>query len=198
VVGESPLASPELALVDADLAAELRRGLRPVVDTWLRPRVSAEEASAAIEEAPQLVVADEPPLAESPDSEDFYGHDYIVEDVPVQPVVADEPPLAESRDREHFHDDDYIVEVVEQAPAPSKQTSSHYPVLPELEEEATEETDAALRRIRERLTEELPATERKLRRRFIFASGASAACAVGVLALDVQLQVAQLPGWLGF
>jgi hypothetical protein len=171
VVAEFPLASPELALVDADLAAELRRGLRPVEDAWLRPRLNAEAAPAAIEE-----------------------------DAPPQPVVADEPSLAESRDSEHLHDHDYIVEVVEQAPAPSQQTSSHYPVLPapEPEEGAIEETDAALRRIRERLTEEVPASERKLRRRFILASGASAVCAVGVLALDVQLQVAQLPGSLGF
>ena len=174
MVGEYPLASPELALVDADLAAELRRGLRPVEDTWLHPRVSAEEAPAAIEE-----------------------------DAPPQPIVADEPSLAESRDSENLHDHDYIVEVVEvveQAPAPSQQTSSHYPVLPapEPEEEAIEETDAALRRIRERLTEEVPAPKRKLRRRFTLASGASAVCAVSVLALDVQLHVAQLPGSLGF
>lgn len=169
MVGESPLASPELALVDADLAAELRRGLRFVEDTWLRPRVSSEEAPAAIEEDP-----------------------------PPQPVVADELPLAESRESDHLPDLDYIVEVVEQPPAPSHQASSHYPVLPEPEEEAIDETDAALRLIREHMTEELPASERRLRRRFILASGVTALCAVGVLALDVQLQVAELPGWLGF
>lgn len=170
MVGESPLASPELALVDADLAAELRNGLRAVEDTWLLPRARVEEASAAIEE-------DAPPP---------------------QAVVADEPPLAESRESELLPDLDYIVEVVEQPPAPSQQTRSHYPVLPEPEEDAIEETDAALRLIREHMTEELPAPERKLRRRFILASGVSALCAVGVLALDVQLQMAHLPGWLGF
>ena len=169
MVAEFPLASPELALVDADLAAELRRGLRPVEDAWLRPRLNAEAAPAAIEE-----------------------------DAPPQPVVANEPPRAESRESKNLPDLDYIVEVVEQPPAPSEQTSSHYPVLPEPGEEAMEETDAALRRIREHMTEELPASGRKLRRRFILASGLSALCAVGVLALDVQLQVAQLPGSLGF
>ena len=169
VVGEFPLASPELALVDADLAAELRRGLRPVEDSWLRPRVRAVEAPAPIEE-----------------------------DAPPQPVVADELPLAESRESEGLPDLDYRVEVVDQPPAPTEQTRSHYPVLPEPGEEAMDETDAALRLIREHMTEELPASERKLRRRFILASGVSALCAVGVLALDVQLQVAQLPGWLGF
>lgn len=100
VVGESPLASPELALVDPWLAAELRRSLRPAED-WLRPRASLAEAPAAIE--------DDPPL---------------------QPVFADEPEDAEAGDAEYLHDYDYIVEVVEQTPAQSKQTSSHYPVLP--------------------------------------------------------------------
>ncbi len=48
------------------------------------------------------------------------------------------------------------------------------------------------------MTEELPASERKFRRRFTLALGASEACALAVLALDVRLHVAQLPGWLGF
>ena len=171
MVGESPLASPELALVDPWLAAELRRSLRPAEDTWLRHRASLAEAPAAIED-----------------------------DAPLQPVFADDPEDAESGDAEYLHDYDYIVEVVEETPAQSKQTSSHYPVLPapEREEEAIEETDAAFRRIRERLTEELPASERKFRRPFTLASGASAVFSLGVLALDVQLQVAQLPDWLGF
>ena len=171
VIGESPLASPELALVDPWLAAELRRSLRPAEDTWLRHRANLAEAPAAIEEV-----------------------------APVEPVFADEPADAESGDAEHLYDFDHIVEVVEHTPAQSKQTSSHYPVLPapEHEEEAIEETDAALRRIRERLTEELPASERKLRRPFTLASGASAVFSLGVLALDVQLKVAQLPDWLGF
>ncbi len=250
-MGDSALASPELALVDADLAAELRRGLRPPEETWLRPRVRAEATPAATEKAlTEPVVADELPLVESQESDNLPDLDYIVEVVeeapasieedevpqPVveddlvlaepresdlpdldyivgfveeapaafeedeapQAVVADDLLLAEPRESNHLPDLGYIVEVVEQAPALTQETRSHYPVLPEPEEEVIEETDAALRRIREHMTVELPASERKLRRRFILASGASAACAVGVLALDVQLQVAQLPGWLGF
>jgi hypothetical protein len=172
VVGESPLASPELALVDAELAAELRRSLCPVEDSWLRRRASSEEAPAAIEE-----------------------------DAPVQRDFADALGEAESGDAEQLHDYEYIVEVIEQTPAQSQRTSSHYPVLPapEPEEEAIEKTDAALRRIRERLTDdESPARERKLRRRFTLASGATVLCALGVFAVDVQLQVAQLPGWFRF
>ena len=41
------LASPELALVDAHLAAELRLCLRPVEDSWVRPRPRSEHASTA-------------------------------------------------------------------------------------------------------------------------------------------------------
>lgn len=185
-MGDSAVASPELALVDADLAAELRRGLRAAEDTRLRPRMSVDEAPAAIEEdaPPEPVVADELPLAELLEGEHLPDLDYIVEAVEEAPAPIE--------------DLDYIVEPVEQAPARSQPTRSYYPALPEPEEGAIEETDAVLRRMREHMTEELPAPKRKLRRRFILASGASALCAVGVLALDVQLQVAQLPGWLGF
>jgi hypothetical protein len=255
-MGDSALASPELALVDADLAAELRRALRPVEETLLRPRMSVEAAPAAVEEdaLTEPVVADELPLVESQDSDNLPDIDYIVEvaeeapaaieedeapqpileedlllaesresdhlpdldyivgfveEAPAvfeegeapQPVVEDDLLLAESRESDHLPDLDYIVgfvEVDEQAPALTQETRSHYPVLPEPQEEVIEETDAALRRIREHMTVELPAAERKLRRRFVLASGASAVCAVGVLALDLQLQVAQLPGWLGF
>ena len=46
-IGAFPLASPELALVDAHLAAELRQSLHPVEDSWLRPRQRSEEAPDA-------------------------------------------------------------------------------------------------------------------------------------------------------
>jgi hypothetical protein len=170
-VGESPLASPELALVDAALAAELRLSLRPVEDSWLQGPARFEQAPAA-----------------------------FVEHARVQWDPADEVGEAESGDADQLHDDDYIVEVIEHTPEQSQRTSSHYPVLPAPEpyEQAIEETDAALRQIRERMTDESPAYERKLRRRFILGSGASAVCALGVLTVDVQFNLAQLPGWLAF
>lgn len=80
MVGELPLASPELALVDATLAAELRRSLRPVEDSWLRPRASSKDAPAVLEDAPvQRDFADELGETESGDSEHFSDDEYIGE-----------------------------------------------------------------------------------------------------------------------
>ena len=96
-------------------------------------------------------------------------------------------------------DDDYIVEVIDDT-APAQHANPHYPVLPSPRsgEEGIEETDAALRQIRERMVDEVPARKTRLRRRFTVASGASVVFALCVLAVDVQLHVAQLPGWLRF
>ena len=52
--GEAPLASPELALVDSALAAELRQNLSPVVDAWLRPSARVEPISVASDEDASL------------------------------------------------------------------------------------------------------------------------------------------------
>jgi hypothetical protein len=168
VDGESSYASPELALVDAVLAAELRRSLRLVEDSWATPRVPVEEVPTAIEE-----------------------------DEPAQQDLGDVLVAAASREIEPLGDDDYIVEVIDDT-APTQHANPHYPVLPSPRsgEEAIEETDAALRQIRERMVDEPSPRKTRLRRRFTVASGASVVFAVGVLAVDVQLHVAQLPGWL--
>ena len=170
VDGESSYASPELALVDAVLAAELRRSLRLVEDSWATPRVPVEEVPTAIEE-----------------------------DEPAQQDLGDVLVAAASREIEPLGDDDYIVEVIDDT-APTQHANPHYPVLPSPRsgEEAIEDTDAALRQIRERMVDEPSPRKTRLRRRFTVASGASVVFAVGVLAVDVQLHVAQLPGWLRF
>ena len=168
VDGESSYASPELALVDAVLAAELRRSLRLVEDSWVTPRVPVEEVPTAIEE-----------------------------DEPAQQDLGDVLVAAASREVEPLGDDDYIVEVIDDT-APTQHANPHYPVLPSPRSggEAIEDTDAALRQIRERMVDEPSPRKTRLRRRFTVASGASVVFAVGVLAVDVQLHVAQLPGWL--
>ena len=101
LVGEAPLASPELALVDAELAAELRLTLGPVEDRWLRPPARVEDASA---ESGQ--------------------------DAPVQLESADDAGYAESRLAEQLQDDEYIVSTPEQTPAEELRPTSHDPVLP--------------------------------------------------------------------
>ena len=170
VDGEPSYTSPELALVDAVLAAELRRGLRLVEDSWVPPRVPVEEVPTAIEK-----------------------------DEPAEQDLGDVLGEVLSREVEPLVDDDYIVEVIDDT-APARHANPHYPVLPSPRsgEEAIEETDAALRQIRERMVDEPSPRKTRLRRRFTVASGASVVFALGILAVDVQLHVAQLPGWLRF
>jgi hypothetical protein len=212
VVGESPVASPELALVDPELAKELRRSLSHVADTWLRPRANVEEAFDAMDEDPPLPVSpDEPGNPESRDAEHLHHDECVVDGIVELPSAqsqqtdgeqgADDEYMADVIAPEHLALDEYIVDTVEPTAARNQRTSSNYPDLPAPgpEERGFEETEAALRGIRERMTEELPAApKRKLRRRFTFASGVGALCAVGVLAVDIQFEVAQLPGWLLF
>jgi hypothetical protein len=186
VDGEPSYTSPELALVDAVLAAELRRGLRLVEDSWVPPRAPVEEAPTAIEE-------DEPA---EPDLGDVLG----------EAAFEEVEPLGDDYIVEVIHDDyavevidaDYMVEVIDDT-APAQHANPHYPVLPSPRsgEEAIE-TDAALRQIRERMVDDTPARKKRLRRRFTVASGASVVFALGILAVDVQLHVAQLPDWLRF
>jgi hypothetical protein len=66
--------------------------------------------------------------------------------------VVDELSVEEPERVEHLDDVDYIVKA-EETPPQGQETSSHYPVLPAPEPgaESTDDTDAALRRIRERL-----------------------------------------------
>ena len=240
--------SPELALVDAELAAELRRTLSPVEDSWPRPSARVEDASTESEKhAPaQLESADDVGHAESPNVVQLHVDESIVstpeqtpaeelrpsshdpflpvseevafEDSPPRPLASIDEACAESEDdapaqwdvadilreaeprAEQLLVDEYIVAVPEQTPA-QEQRSSHYPVLPapEPEREAIEETDAALRRIRERLNEsDEPTRKSRLRRPFTLASGVIAMCALGVFAVDAELQVGQLPSWLPF
>ncbi len=186
VDGESSCTSPELALVDAVLAAELRRGLRLVEDSWVPPRAPVEEAPTAIEE-------DEPA---EPDPGDVLG----------EAAFEEVEPLGDDYIVDVIHDDyavevidaDYMVEVIDDT-APAQHANPHYPVLPSPRsgEEAIE-TDAALRQIRERMVDDTPARKKRLRRRFTVASGASVVFALGILAVDVQLHVSQLPDWLRF
>jgi hypothetical protein len=153
VVCHSTLASPELALVDAVLAAELRRTLAPIDDMRLPPLGSAEEPRTAIEVVEAAAIEDIEEL--------LYPAD---DDAPVL------PDLDESRDElsEPVIAAEDILEVIDKTVEREPEPRSHFPSLPAATQEAIEHMDAALREIRERLTRQSPASGRKfgrLRRR---------------------------------
>ena len=217
--GEAPLASPELALVDSTLAAELRRNLSPVVDAW-RPSARVEPISVASDEdaSPQLDSTHDPDEAEPRDAEQLDDPDLpwlaLEEDdregstlhrpgtcrrgtgeqggVPVsdQSSVVDERREAVRSD-EPLLVDDYIITPPEQTPAEEEQTRSHYPVLPapEPDAEAIDAADAAFRRIRERLTETDEKPSRKRRIRRRFTLASGVVAACAVAALGADLQL---------
>jgi hypothetical protein len=76
---EPPLASPELALVDPELGAELRRTHSPVEDRWMRSPAPVEDASADRENAlAPKESADDAGHLESGDAEQQRGDGTIV------------------------------------------------------------------------------------------------------------------------
>ena len=221
-VFDAPLASPELALVDPELAADLRRTHRPE-HRWL-PRPARMEAASAEEEAtpPRLDSrvdaghAGSGTAGQVHDNESIEPEEAAFADSPSPPLThVDEASLESADDAsaalsavadvlreaealaEQVVADEYIA-----ATPDEQQTRSHYPVLPapEPDVEATDATDVALLRIRESLTEadEAPSPKRRIRRGFTLGSGVVAAFAVAAMGADVQLQLAQLPSWLQF
>ena len=187
--------SPELALVDAALAAELRLALA----------APAEDAPAPEHDpvALDVVETDGPTPAEalyraleSPahvDASDLIvdttEHRVGVPDV-VATVEAPTPSLPGELEAAEL-----VVGALEDDDTPSG--VSQYPALPAPADAGPDPMDAAeaaLRDIRERLTTPPQVTRRRrFRMRFTVASGASTVCALGLLATDVFFGVAQLP-----
>jgi hypothetical protein len=186
--GEAPLASPELALVDSTLAAELRQNLSPVVDAWLRPLARVEPISVASDEdaSLQLDSTHDPEEVEPRDAEQLDDPDLPwpaleeddregstlhvparVEEAPASiggvPVSDQSSVLDERRGAvrgdEPLLVDDLIITPPEQTPAEEEQTRSHYPVLPAPEPDA-EAIDAADAAFR-RIRERLTETHEK-------------------------------------
>jgi hypothetical protein len=174
--------SPELALVDGALAAQLR----------------------AVLDAPMRHVTGTPSAA--PDREGCAGDpvEYptvlsiarVDENDPIADLIVQGPEsrLAEpSTFDPHAHDpsaDLFVQETDQQA------EMSRYPALPSPADGGSEQMDATetvLREIRDRLTTPTPATRRKrFRRRFTVASGLSAVIALGAFATSVGFGVTQL------
>ena len=230
------VASPELALVDVDLAAKLREDIRTGEE--FRPRTVArpefrllhsveiagdvgedDEGVVDVDELPEYVVPHDevdldvepvvvtlevssaatpvgPELSELPDyvvaTEEMA--DVVGGGAAFREVALDPPASEDASDLPDYivRADDVVLE---------EQTISDYPVLPDLgaASEALEETDVALRKIREHMASEEPSRRhRRVRKGFIAVSGLGAVAALAVFAVDVQLGVATLPGWLGF
>ena len=83
------LASPELALVDPELAAELRSTLSPVEDRWLRPPARVEDASAESEDAPVRPEPDAAGYAESHHTQRQHEDEFIVVTPPEQTTMEE-------------------------------------------------------------------------------------------------------------
>jgi hypothetical protein len=214
-VAEVLLASPELALVDSALAAELRQNLPSVEETWASPQAPVTtlapiEAVAPVHDEPeeredQVVGEDSKGGEESsgPCDSALEQVDLVLEQIAVVQEALEGPLFeADVREAENSRGADDLI--VDSEPPPTnvqgEATTSHYPLLPSpvSGEGAVAETDAALQRIRERLAaDELPARKRSLGRGFTVATATTAVCALAALAGAAQLGVAQL-SWLQF
>jgi hypothetical protein len=183
--------SPELALVDAALASDLR-ALIVVADPLLTttPPAHVDREDPADEPVDPPVVTPVLEIDENDPLADLIVHG------PESPVV--ERPTFD--DHELIPSSDLIVEessdlIVEETDTPSE--TSWYPALPAPVGDGPEPmdaTEAALREIRDRLATPVPAKRRRrFRRRFIVASGLSTALALGVFATSAGLGVTQLP-----
>ena len=212
LIDDPRLASPELALVDADLAAQLRVQLTS--GEGFRPREVAPPAPLT------LLVAGTAERTPAPDDQLASFEVEAVDVMPAYIVVPDEKTdelVLEDEVFEALEDfdvpepveelPDYIVrsdavvvpEVAAKASADKEESSSDYPVLPDLDErsDALDETDAALRRIREQMVVPGDKPKSHVRRRLAIVSGLGLGVALAAVAVDVQLGVLHAPGWLG-
>ena len=177
---DSYASSPELALVDADLAASLRLALNDTEHPSLSPRHVSAGAVVA---------------SHTPEELDAAGPGVVHCDTDVDVVAA----LVEQNGGGEV--DEPNVDVLDEASFEGGHRGS-MPVLPPPHADGldtAEATEAALKRIRERLElESALAPTKRFRTGFTVASGGGMACALLTLTIDVRLGVAQLPGWLGF
>ena len=204
----TPRISPELALVDAALAEELRASLdAPLASAAVALHVvSIPKADVEREET---FVADVPAwVAES--SSDVDASDLIVgatdadagesettaaSPSPPEAMVGSVDDYARAAAPEYDDTSDLIVGPADDAPHGSEATS-RYPSLPAPENAGADPMEAAedaLREIRARMTIEAPETRRLFRTRFTVAVGGSTLCAFAALVAGVYYGIAQLP-----
>jgi hypothetical protein len=199
--------SPELVLVDAALAEELRPSLdTPPASTAVALHV-VSITSADLE--PETVVVGVAPLA-AESSSDVDTSDLIVGAIdgdavesetrsaapsPSMAVVDSVDDNAGAAAPDYGDTSDLIVRPADDATHGSEATS-RYPALPAPEDAGVDPMDAAeaaLREIRARMTTDAPETRRLFRTRFTVAMGGSAVCAAAALVAHVHYGIAQLP-----
>jgi hypothetical protein len=199
---DAPTASPELALVDPELAERLRSALAGP-QRWHAPRRSSDaapgEAATAIESEERSPIETAPGLdGATVDTTEIVSSDEA------QPFAAPStlPIPAEPAGHET---DAFLLSIEAGAELAERHQSdvaeaaglNDYPTLPASGDldEAVEETDAALRRMREHLTSDEPLRRpRRVGRSVTVAAGICAVGAVAVLAADAQLGLATLAG----
>ena len=93
---DAPLASPELALVDPELAAELRRTHSSVEERWLHPPARVEYVSpeSGEDDPSQLEAADDVGHSGTGDAEQLGDDESIVATPPEQTSIDELPPSA--------------------------------------------------------------------------------------------------------
>jgi hypothetical protein len=174
---DSYASSPELALVDADLAASLRLTLSDP-EHLLRSARRVSAGAVAASHTPEELHAAGP------------GVVHCGADADLVAALVEQNGGGEV--------DEPNVDVLDEASFEGGHRGS-MPVLPSPQADGldtAEATEAALKRIRERLEMEAAvAPTKRFRTRFTVASGGGMACALLTLTIDVRLGVAQLPGF---
>jgi len=208
VLDDLPVSSPELALVDLDLAVRLRADIRTGAEFRPRPVVRPEYRLLHPDVVP-------PDVSPDPASVDVVlPVDIVIPEVTAADAVGDgvhlelalDLPAVDGSDLPDYivlADGPHVEDLAPEAGAVAEEDggNSDYPVLPDLGEAsvALEESDVALRNIREQMAAgEVSHRRRGLRTGFIVASGLGAVAALAVFVVDVELGVATVPAWLGF
>ena len=212
-VGHLSPVSPELALVDAVLAAELRLHLsapEEVVELSPEPETlfvfgAATQTSAALgddvvnhghEDGDAIDHSADDPLADSTPYSFPIGETEPQHRPPALFVFGAAPAVADRVEADsHASEREveaYAVDAVEKdADSSQDENTVSYPLLPTALAKNLDATDVALREIRDRLTSQAPDKRPRSRRRFTVAAAAGTFAALAVLAVDLRFDLVQ-------
>lgn len=218
------VASPELALVDADLSAQLR-ALLPDLDARApEPSLAPADVPPGLEsaaeehtESPVAAVAVTSPVevrieVDAVASVDDGLPDYVV--LPALDVAEETASPGVEACSDVFDEADegvpevdapqgriaaFAAEMDDATRSSATAPTASFPTLPSLDarQGSLDEADAALRKIRDQLGAGGCSSRPRVRRRFVVLSGLSALAGLAALAADSHPQIAHLSGWLG-